>query len=761
MKKKSILITLATFGLLLSGLVGCGKQPVEPSESSKPEETSQKSEKSSEDKPSTSVAPSSSEQPSSSEAPAHEHSYAKVGESVKNADQKDVYVMECAEHDDKYIGIAFKDYSAKDADFDSGANASKYGEVDAAIWEDAYMLAKTAGTSISWKINVDKAIEGAKLSFGVTSTYASHGDQSCDGKYQIKVNDGEAATWLVTGTFDDNGMSPTKRNYLIFQNINLVAGENTITLIQTSTGYRWLFGGEMRIHYSGDAKPVEAPVPFPGYNVTFSVEHCKVLVFSTKAYTTETPVETLTCVAKDENGNVVAYDPDDQDPQPQVSFKVVCDEGYSCTVNNITVAPKANYKNLKQNPDSQPDQDDIFRITKVQGDITVTIAPAAGVQAKGYKISFVPTNCTIKVYVGPKNELGDNLDTAEDGFYYARAKEDPYAISFTTPQVNFEVVCDAGYEFVPTITDNKVDFITHPDSTKDGYNKFSDKGGYYNLTKVDDDLTITITATSAQAPLALPVGSYHGLAKMADGTLTAADLSLESDKMSLYVGEAFLAQNISDFVWDGVNKTLTTPDSSNSWAMVLSYEENIFTLESIASSSIAGLFDSTYAVKLSGNCQFLGCEEDTATLQNIFLRRKMESTWVAANADDKIFSSTNSFRSSTNENKSLSVKCWADGKIALTLKNDLNIPAKNIKSVGCWIYNPSSTAYSTTLYYYKGAGNTNNQQAKDFTLAAGQWTFCQCGVSGLLADTDTFYNFQFYTQNVNTTLVFDNFCIYM
>ena len=761
MKKKSILITLATFGLLLSGLVGCGKQPVEPSESSKPEETSQKSEKSSEDKPSTSVAPSSSEQPSSSEAPAHEHSYAKVGESVKNADQKDVYVMECAEHDDKYIGIAFKDYSAKDADFDSGANASKYGEVDAAIWEDAYMLAKTAGTSISWKINVDKAIEGAKLSFGVTSTYASHGDQSCDGKYQIKVNDGEAATWLVTGTFDDNGMSPTKRNYLIFQNINLVAGENTITLIQTSTGYRWLFGGEMRIHYSGDAKPVEAPVPFPGYNVTFSVEHCKVLVYSTKAYTTETPVETLTCVAKDENGNVVAYDPDDQDPQPQVSFKVVCDEGYSCTVNNVTVAPKANYKNLKQNPDSQAGQDDIFRITKVQGDITVTIAPAAGEQAKGYKIAFVPTNCTIKVYVGPKAADGTNLDTAEDGFYYARAKEDPYAISFTTPQVNFEVVCDAGYEFVPTITDNKVDFITHPDSAKDGYNKFSDKGGYYNLTKVDDDLTITITATSAQAPLALPVGSYHGLAKMADGTLTAADLSLENDKMSLYVGEGFLAQNISDFVWDGVNKTLTTPDSSNSWAMVLSYDENVFTIESISASSIAGLFDSTYAVKLSGNCQFLDCEEDTATLQNIFLRRKMESTWVAANADDKIFSSTNSFRSSTNENKSLSVKCWADGKIALTLKNDLNIPAKNIKSVGCWIFNPSSTEYSTTLYYYKGAGNTNNQQAKVFTLAAGEWTFCQCGVSGLLADTDTFYNFQFYTQNVNTTLVFDNFCIYM
>ena len=64
------------------------------------------------------------------------------------------------------------------------------------------------------------------------------------------------------------------------------------------------------------------------------------------------------------------------------------------------------------------------------------------------------------------------------------------------PQVSFKVVCDEGYEFVPVITDNKVDFITHLDATKDGYNKFSDKGGYFNLTKIDDNLVITITATA-------------------------------------------------------------------------------------------------------------------------------------------------------------------------------------------------------------------------------------------------------------------------
>ena len=187
-------------------------------------------------------------------------------------------------------------------------------------------------------------------------------------------------------------------------------------------------------------------------------------------------------------------DIEDVELQPQVSFKVVCDEGYSITVNNITATPNTNYKNLKQNPDNKEGQENIFRITKVQGDLAINIVAVAGEQAKGYTITFVPTNCTIKVYVGPKNAEGTNLDTPEDGVYYARIKDIPYDIGFTTPQVNFEVICDSGYVFEPEIIDNKVNFITHEDTTKDGYNKFSDKGGYYNLTKVDDNLVITITA---------------------------------------------------------------------------------------------------------------------------------------------------------------------------------------------------------------------------------------------------------------------------
>ena len=407
----------------------------------------------------------------------------------KNADDKDVILQECTRHDAKSIAIAFEDWSTRSADF---GDTSGYNNVPEELRNSYHLLAKSS--TMSWKFNVDKAITGAKISFDVVCTNSDQATtEFTDNRYQTKVNDGNFITWTSApnNTYGDAGIKVGEIKTVVALTADLVAGENTIELKQGNGGYRLLFGGEVRIEYAGEAVPV---TPFAGYNATFTVEHCKVLVYSTKAYETETPVETNACIAKDEEGNIVPYDPDDIELQPQVSFKVVCDEGYSVTVNNITITPRENYKNLKQNPDSNEGQDDIFRITKVQGDIAISIVATEGEQAQGYTITFVPTNCTIKVYVGPKNAEGTNLDTPEEGVYYARSKDSPFDISYTTPQLNFEVVCDSGYVFEPVITDNKVDFITHADTTKAGYNKFSDKGGYYNLTKVDDNLVITITA---------------------------------------------------------------------------------------------------------------------------------------------------------------------------------------------------------------------------------------------------------------------------
>lgn len=497
--KRKLFISIAALGLLFGGLVACNGN--KSSEAPKSSDTPASSESA---KPSSSSVAPSSQTPassssvapsSSSAAPAHEHNYAKVGESVKNADGKDVYVMECADKDDKYIGIAFDDYSEASAAFGS---TSGYNNVPEELRNESKLLAKNS--TISWKFNLDKAVSGAKLAFGVVYTGSDHGTQTgADGstvKYSIKANDGDFVDWaLGSTTYDEAGLSQTARAYLVYGTIDLVVGENVITLRQNNAGYRLLYGGEVRVHYSGDAKPVEAPIPFEGYDVTFVPEHCKVLVYSTKKYTTETPVETNTAKAKDEEGNIVAYDPDDIELQPQVSFKVVPDEGYSVNATNITV--EGTYKNLKQNPDSQEGQDDIFRITKVQTDLTVKIVAVQGEQAKGYKVAFVLEHCSVKVYIGPKNADGSNLDAPEDGVYYARIKDGDYAIGFTTPQINFEVVCENGYEFVPEIVSDKVNFITGD------YNKFQvkshDLGDYYNMTKIASDLTITITATAKAA----------------------------------------------------------------------------------------------------------------------------------------------------------------------------------------------------------------------------------------------------------------------
>ena len=353
MSKRKFLIPLATLSLLFSTLVACnngGGSESKPGKSSDAGQSSQndnssQNQGSSQQGTSSQQGGSSSQQGTSSQQQSHEHEYELVGTAAKNADGKDVSLYECKNHDDKYIAMAFGDFASKNEDFDSAANASKYGEVAASLWDDAVMFAKTKTFVISWKFNVDKAISGAKLEFGLTSTYASHGNTSFADKYLVKVNDGAFASWEATGTYTENGLAPTKRTYVTFKTIDLAAGENTITIQQNNTENRLLFGGEMRVHYNSDAKPVTAEVPFEGYNVTFTTEHCKVLVYEGKKYD-QTPVETNKTKAMDEDGNIVAYDPEDELPQPQVNFKVVPDEGYSVNATNITVTGK--YKNLKQ-----------------------------------------------------------------------------------------------------------------------------------------------------------------------------------------------------------------------------------------------------------------------------------------------------------------------------------------------------------------------------------------------------------------------------
>lgn len=460
MKKSKFLVALACFGLLVTG---CNK-PAE-SKGSQPTSTSGAASQPASTPAST---PASSVTPTSSVAPV----------------------------EDKYYSVPF------------GA-----GYETATKWEK--------GHEYKWTFKLTKNYKKVVFAFGAQMSSSSHADRtlytnhegaSADDKFESnEANDGTCRITLkVNGvqqevthdSYGDAGLTNTEINYYKVAEFAVNAGDVEVSMTtHAQAGYRLMLGEEVRLYYKDSDESATPITPaFEGYKVTFSGEHCKVYVYDTKDYT-KTPKETNSCVAKDEEGNVVAYDPEDLELQPQVNFKVVCDEGYSLNASNFKITGK--YNKLKQGPSEADDLPgaEYYRITKVQEDLTVVITPVLGEQAKGYKMTFTATNCSIKVYIGEKNADGTNLDTAEDGVYYARAKDSPYDISFASPQLNFEVVCNEGYEFKPAIDENgKVTFITFTAAEgKIGYNKFKDNGrNLYNLTKIDSDLAIAITATVKQ-----------------------------------------------------------------------------------------------------------------------------------------------------------------------------------------------------------------------------------------------------------------------
>lgn len=456
MKKSKFLVALACFGLLVTG---CNK-PAE-SKGSQPTSTSGAASQPASTPAST---PASSATPTSSVAPV----------------------------EDKYYSVPL-------------------GYDTATKWEK--------GHEYKWTFKLTKNYKKVVFAFGAQMSSSSHGDRSLYTNHEgasssdpfesNEANDGTCRITLkVNGvqqevthdTYEEAGLTNTEINYFKVAEFAVNAGDVEVSMTtHADTGYRLMLGEEVRLYYKDSDESATPITPaFEGYKITFSGEHCKVYVYDTKDYT-KTPKETNSCIAKDEEGNIVAYDPEDEQLQPQVNFKVVCDEGYSLNASNFKITGK--YNKLKQGPleaDGLPDAEH-FRITKVQEDLTVVITPVQGEQAKGYKIAFTPTNCTIKVYIGAKNADGTNLDTPENGFYYGREKDSPETISFNAPQLNFEVVCNEGYEFKPTITNDKVDFITVATEGKDGYGKFKDNGnGTFNITKIDSDLTIAITATVKQ-----------------------------------------------------------------------------------------------------------------------------------------------------------------------------------------------------------------------------------------------------------------------
>ena len=266
-------------------------------------------------------------------------------------------------------------------------------------------------------------------------------------------------------------------------------------------------------------------------------------------------------------------------------------------------------------------------------------------------------------------------------------------------------------------------------------------------------------AVPPQPEVAQPVGAFRGLAKTAAATFIPVDLVLAADSVALSVnGEA---ANVTSYTWDKVD-TLTVVTDGAYGTVTAKFADNVFQITGLTGAAVSQL-DLTYAVQLSGNCQFIDCGAMTLDQMNATFVRRYDRNdgngWQINNPSDGRISAV------TKEGRAgLQCNGFSSGKVGFTLKADLAtpIPGTAIKSVGCWIYNPGETAIQMKLFAYKSANRATNGQLNTFTVEPG-WHFYQSGVvnGSSFTSTDSFYNFQFYYENVSVNPVFDDLCIYM
>ena len=109
--------------------------------------------------------------------------------------------------------------------------------------------------------------------------------------------------------------------------------------------------------------------------VSFVTNKCMVLVYENGTDYSFVPRQTNSTYAVDENGNALSYD---STSELQVSFKVICDEGYLLGLDSFEI--KGTYDAIVNNPmkDETPPYDDpmLWKISGIKSDLVVTITPS-------------------------------------------------------------------------------------------------------------------------------------------------------------------------------------------------------------------------------------------------------------------------------------------------------------------------------------------------------------------------------------------------
>ena len=109
--------------------------------------------------------------------------------------------------------------------------------------------------------------------------------------------------------------------------------------------------------------------------VSFVTTKCTVLVYENGTDYSFVPRQTNSTYAVDEGGNALPYDSTNE---LQVSFKVICDEGYLLGLDSFEI--KGTYEAIVNNPmkDETPPYDDpmLWKISGIKSDLVVAITPS-------------------------------------------------------------------------------------------------------------------------------------------------------------------------------------------------------------------------------------------------------------------------------------------------------------------------------------------------------------------------------------------------
>lgn len=419
-------------------------------------------------------------------------------------------------------------------------------------YESATKWAK--GHEYKFTFSVPKHYTKVVFAFGAQMSSSSHSDRSLytdhngassddpfesnaanDGTCRIILKVNGVAQEVTHDTYGEAGLTNTEVNYFKVAEFGVNSGTVEVRMTtHASTGYRLLIGEEARLYYKAADESADPVIPVDegeGYNITFSATNGEVWVYESGQDYSVAPVKTNTTESRDEEGKKTKWIEPEEDTtlEPQVNFKVVCAAGYEFNADCLAITGQ--YNKIKIVSNDTEENSWIVRVTKIKSDLSIVITPIVHVDGiNGYEITFALTHATAKVYVGPKDETGSNVDAGEEGKFYTRDKVAPYGYSKTEPQFNFEIIPEEGYEFndgiewgeATEMSSSAVEFIT----PKANYNKLKKSAnGGYTLTKVAGALTITAEATQIPPQTQAIVLDYTGLSNDKNSEITTDALA--------------------------------------------------------------------------------------------------------------------------------------------------------------------------------------------------------------------------------------------